>query len=287
MLKKLLFQLDTDATPSAFDAVVAYDSEIDHLISYGGMAPENVASTIEGTIFTRAGKNKQYTAIFVGGRNLAQGEALFAAIQKQFFGNFRVSVMLDSNGCNTTAAAAVALIIRHHEVVGKKVVVLAGTGPVGQRAAVLLAKAGAQVCLTSRRLDRAEAICQAMQAQFDVIMTAQEVSNLPSTAAALHGAQIVLAVGAAGVELLPLEMWQNHPTLEVLADFNTVPPSGIGGLKMADNNEVRHGKHCFGGLGIGGLKLRTHRAAISQLFAANDQVFDVEAIYALAKTLVE
>ena len=40
------------------------------------------------------------------------------------------------------------------KVEGKKVVVLAGTGPVGQRVAALLAKEGAQVILTSRKLDR-------------------------------------------------------------------------------------------------------------------------------------
>ena len=33
------------------------------------------------------------------------GEALFKAVKKRFFANFRVSVMLDSNGSNTTAAA--------------------------------------------------------------------------------------------------------------------------------------------------------------------------------------
>ena len=39
---------------------------------------------------------------------MAEGEALLAAVRKKFFANFRVSVMLDSNGANTTAAAAVA-----------------------------------------------------------------------------------------------------------------------------------------------------------------------------------
>src|SRR5438477_3582170 len=42
---------------------------------------------------------------------MAAGEALLAAIAKRFF-NFRVSVMLDSNGSNTTAAAGVAQIAK-------------------------------------------------------------------------------------------------------------------------------------------------------------------------------
>ena len=66
---------------------------------------------------------------------MAKGEALLKAVQKKFFGPFRVSVMLDPNGSNTTAAAGVALLAKTTKLKGKKAVVLAGTGPVGMRAA--------------------------------------------------------------------------------------------------------------------------------------------------------
>ena len=71
-------------------------------------------------------------------------------MKKKFFGPFRVSVMLDSNGSNTTAAAGVALLAKAKKLKGKKAVVLAGTGPVGMRAAALLGKEGAEVTITSR-----------------------------------------------------------------------------------------------------------------------------------------
>ena len=38
-------------------------------------------------------------------------------------------------------------------------------------------------------------------------------------------------------------------------------------------------------LGIGGLKLKLHRACIGRLFQSSDQVLDAEEIYALAKTM--
>ena len=60
------------------------------------------------------------------------------SIRNHFFGDFRVSVMLDRNGSNSPAAAAVAYIGPHMNMRGKRAVVLAGTGPVGQRAAVLV-----------------------------------------------------------------------------------------------------------------------------------------------------
>ena len=150
-MKKLLFQLDTDAHPAVFDTVVAYDGGADHVIGYGNVTPENVTPLVEGTIFTRAPKEKQNTAIFVGGSNMVAGQELFRAIQKNFFADFRVSVMLDSNGSNTTAAAGVAKLMTSGDVKGKKAVILGGTGPLGQRAAVRLAKEGvSEVVLVSR-----------------------------------------------------------------------------------------------------------------------------------------
>jgi hypothetical protein len=106
-MKKLLFLFDTDPYPSVFDTVVGYDGGADRVTGYANVTPENVDALVDGTIFTRGGKDKQNTAIFIGGGNMEKGEALLEAVKKRFFGPFRVSVMLDSNGSNTTAAAGV------------------------------------------------------------------------------------------------------------------------------------------------------------------------------------
>ena len=76
-------------------------------------------------------------------------------MKKTFFGPVRVSVMMDSNGSNTTASAAVLAAAKHIPLQGTEAIVLGGTGPVGQRAAQLLAKQGASVRVASRTLDRA------------------------------------------------------------------------------------------------------------------------------------
>ena len=130
-MKKLLFLFDTDPYASVFDTVVAYDGGADRVTGYANVTPENVGALVDGTIYTRGGKDKQSTAIFVGGGDMPKGEAVLAAVKKRFFGPFRVSVMLDSNGSNTTAAAGVALLAKAKKLKGKKAVVLAGTGPVG------------------------------------------------------------------------------------------------------------------------------------------------------------
>lgn len=284
-MKKLLFQFDTDTHPSAFDTVVAYDGGADHVIGHGGVTPENVKALVEGAIFTRAPKDKKNTAIFVGGSEMLVGQALFKAVQKQFFAGFQVSVMFDSNGCNTTAAAAIAKMVAGRSFAGKKAVVLAGTGPVGQRAAVMLAKEGATVAITSRKLEQASLTCDAIKTRFGVDLIPIEAADNNARANAIADANIVLATGAAGIELLSEEQWRNNPHIELIADANTSPPLGIGGTDMMDRGIDRHGKIIWGALGFGSLKLALHRACIGKLFEDNKLVLDAEQIYQLAKEI--
>jgi hypothetical protein len=281
-MKKLLFQFDTDAHPSVFDTVVGYDGGADHVIGYGGLTPDNITSLVEGTIFTRAPKEKKNTAIFVGGSDMVAGQELFAAVQKHFFPGFQVSIMLDSNGSNTTAAAGVAKLATSGTIAGKKAVILAGTGPVGQRAAVMLAQEGAEVSLTSRTMERAVQACNAMKARFGVDLIPVEATDNEARAKAIEYANIVFATGKAGVELLTVDQWQNNSHIEMMADANATPPIGIGGTDMMDKGIERHGKIIWGAIGFGTLKLALHRACIAKLFEDNRQVFDAENIFALA-----
>jgi methylenetetrahydrofolate/methylenetetrahydromethanopterin dehydrogenase (NADP+) len=286
-MKKLLFQFDTDIYPSVFDTVVAYDGGADHVIGHGGLTPENVKTLVEGAIFTRAPKDKKNTAIFVGGSDMVAGQALFKAVQKHFFAGFQVSVMFDSNGCNTTAAAAVARMVTGHNFAGKKAVVLAGTGPVGQRAAVMLAKEGATVAVTSRKMALATKACDAIKTRFGVDLIPVEAADNTARANAIADANIVLATGSAGVELLKEEHWRDNPNIELIADANTTPPLGISGTDMMDKGLERHGKIIWGAIGFGAFKLALHRACIAKLFEDNKQVLDAENIYALAKEMAK
>lgn len=284
-MKKLLFQFDTDLHPSTFDTVVAYDGGADHVIGHGSLTPQNIAPLVEGTIFTRAPKDKKNTAIFVGGSDMQAGQELFKAVQSHFFPGFQVSVMLDSNGSNTTAAACVAKLASSGALAGKKAVVLAGTGPVGQRAAAMLTLEGAEVTIVSRQLWNAEKACEAMEKRFNVKLNAQAAADFDERAEVIKDAQIVIATGATGVELLRPQDWQNNSSLELIADANATPPLGIGGVEVMDKGVERFGKIVWGAIGFGALKLALHRACIAQLFEDNKQVLDAENIFALAKKM--
>jgi len=284
-MKKLLLQFDTDAYPSVFDTIVGYDGGADHVIGYGGLTPENITALVEGAIFTRSPKDKKNTAIFIGGSNMVAGQNLLTAVKKHFFPGFQVSIMLDSNGSNTTAAAAVAKLAVSGALAGKKAVVLAGTGPVGQRAAALLANEGADVSLTARKMERAIQACNNMKARFGVDLTPIEAFDNDARAKAIEHANIVFATGAAGVELLTVDQWQHNQNIEMMADANATPPIGIGGIDAMDKGIERHGKIIWGALGFGSLKLTLHRACIAKLFEDCKHVFDAEDIFALAKKM--
>jgi methylenetetrahydrofolate/methylenetetrahydromethanopterin dehydrogenase (NADP+) len=281
-MKKLLLQLDSSQHPSVFDRVVGYDGGADEILSYAAVTEDAVRDLVHGAIFTRGPKDLHNTAIFVGGTDMAAGERLLTAVTKTFFGPMRVSVMLDSNGSNTTASAAVAkLMAAAGDVRGKRAVVTAGTGPVGIRAAGLLARAGAQVVITSRK-PPAQAVLDNLQKRFGGSVTAVTMADASQAPGVLDAAAVVLNAGPAGVCLIPKAAWAGRAGLLAIADVNAVPPLGVEGVEVMDDGIEREGVKVFGALGVGKLKMKVHKACIARLFERNDLVLDAETIAAIA-----
>jgi methylenetetrahydrofolate/methylenetetrahydromethanopterin dehydrogenase (NADP+) len=283
---RILVQLDSDSQASVFDAVVAVDAGVDHLLRHSDVQLSQVRELVYGAMFTRGGSELALTAIFIGGSDVAAGENLLAQVQRTFFGPVRVSVMLDSNGANTTAAAAVLTAAKHCSLAGAKAVVLAATGPVGSRVARLLALEGADVLVASRKRARAEAVCQSVLERVPgAKLTAVETATHQQTTAALSGAQIVIAAGAPGVELASQAARTGSQSLKVAIDLSAVPPVGLAGIELTDKAVERDGMICYGAIGVGGAKMKIHKAALGRLFESNDQVLDAEEIYRIGQQL--
>ncbi len=286
-MRKLLLQLDSSRLPSVFDQVVAYDAGADVVMSYGGVAEADVRDLIYGCLFTRGPKDLHNTAVWIGGSNMAAGEQLLAVAVDVMFPPFRVSIMLDSNGSNTTAVAAVVKIEQTlGDLKGKKAVVLGGTGPVGQRVAGLLAKDGALVTLSSRRAEQAEKARQFVNARFNVRIDCATYADASQLAQILDGATIMLNAGAAGIQMVAKAAWTKHKTLRVAVDLNAVPPLGLEGVELNDAGVVRDGVTTFGAFGVGNFKTKLHKECIGRLFTRNDLVLDAEAIADVARELV-
>jgi len=287
-VKKVLLQLDTDPHPSPFDAIVAHDAGIDVLLSHGSVTPEAVRDLVQGAFFTRAPGDPSL-AVWVGGSDVGAGEKILDEVQATYFGPFRVSAMLDSDGCNTTAATAIAMIAKARDLKGRRAVIL-GVGPVGLRSATLLAEEGVEVLAASIPGDvlgtdsyrRPRGLAAAEQLGIDV----REPADRAEMEAALEGANIVLTAGLAGVQVLRKEVWSTNPAIEVLGDYNAAEPLGIEGIEAGDDLAEREGKLALGALGIGGKKMKTHKACVRRLFERSDLVLNLDGVYAVATEIV-
>ncbi len=283
---RILVQLDLDAHASVFDAVVAVDAGVDHLLQYPGVTSETLQGLVHGAIFTRSPKDLKNTAIFIGGSDVQEAERLLDDVRNCFFGPMCVSVMMDASGANTTAAAAVLAAARHVQLGSATALVLGGTGPVGRRVARLLARDGATVRLASRRAERAEAACAAVRESVaEAAVHPFATKSFESTAAAVDGADVVISAGAAGIELLPADLLNASTGLRVAIDLNAVPPLGIAGVQATDKAVEHEGVICYGAIGVGGTKMKIHATAIGRLFQSTCQVFDAEEIYAIGREL--
>ena len=287
-MKKVLLQLDTDRHPSPFDAIVAHDAGVDVLLSHGEVTPDAVRDLVQGAFFTRAPGDSSM-AVWVGGSDVGEGEKLLDEVQATYFGPFRLSAMLDSDGCNTTAATAIAMIAKDRDLGGRRAVVL-GVGPVGLRSASLLAQEGCEVLATSIPGDvlgvdsyrRPRGLAAAERLPID----AREVADRAEMEAALEGANIVLAAGPAGVEVVREEVGSANPAIELLADYNAAEPLGIEGVEAGDELVEREGKLVLGALGIGGQKMKVHKACVRRLFERSDLVLNADGVYAVAREIV-
>jgi len=288
---RVLLQLDCDPQPSTFDAIVAVDAGVDVLLRHGGVAPQTVVPLVHGAMFTRGGPALSQTAIFVGGSNVEAAEAVCAAVCGAFFGPVRVSVMLDPAGANTTASAAVLAAARHlplfeqQHAVRCRALVLGGTGPVGQRVARLLGRLGLGVGVASRSLQRAEEVCAGISGKVSPAQLTPLANDSAAFLAALEGADLVVACGAAGVVLLDAAGRKRASHARVLIDLNAVPPAGIEGIAAGDKAKAEGKAVLYGALGVGGTKMKIHRAGIEQLFSADNVVLDAEELLALGAAL--
>lgn len=285
-MKKILAYVTSDANPSLFDLVVAYDCEVDVVVPYTGMREDGIEEVIHNCVFTRRVEHLSNTAVFIGGKDAAAGELMFDGAKSVLAGlpdEFNVSVALDPEGASTTSSACVSRIkgVFPDGLSGVNAAVLAGTGPVGQRVSALLSRQGAKVKLTSRKLSRAEQACKRVKERYGGPVEPHQVLNEKDLAEALSDAEVVVSCGSEGVEILPEPLWRKLDSVKVLADVNAVPPYGIGGIKANDNLKEREGKMFLGAIAIGNTKMRLHQKLVEELFKSKDGLLDLTEIYGM------
>lgn len=294
--KTVFIFLDTDKHASPFDILKTVDalSEV-VILKYENVTAEDAEKLIYDAMFPRGPEGAKHTKIFINGRDLELTNEILEKIKKCMFPPFELSVVIDPRGAYTTASAAVAKTLEVSmlkglgSLEGKHVTVLAGTGPVGQTAARLYASEKAEVIVTSRDIKRAEAVAEKINEEVkEERVKGMEVKTPEDVGAAIKDAEIVLAAGAAGIQLLPLNILKEYgKKCRIVADINAVPPLGVEGLKPTwDGKEVLPNVYGIGALAIGVLKNMIETKMIKMAVEEPKGVFEYRTAYQIAKDTI-
>lgn len=279
----ILHMLTTAKNLSPFDVNMAMDAGWVSAVPYINVELGEIQGLVQDAIFSRSAKNLKRTAIFIGGRDTKLAMDMLKIAKKSMVPPFEVSVFADPSGAFTTAAGMMAAVERelmakfNTTLAGKTMLALGGTGPVGQAAAVIAAKAGANVRIIGRQLEKAQQVAEMCNSEFG-----DGKINITAGADIEKGqyiktADIVVATGAAGIELLSAELVASAPTLKVAADVNAVPPAGIAGVDAFQNGTAIAGSNSgavgIGALAIGNIKYQAQNRLLKQMIETDKPVY--------------
>jgi len=293
-MKDIMLLFDTDKYVTPFDILIAYDSGFDIVVPIAQVEAKSVTALTQDTMFPRGVKGVGHTTIFVGGKDVDEAKKILKNVKKSMFPPFEISIIVDPRGGHTTASALVAKIDNvlsekgFEGLKGKKVVILAGTGQVGQLAATICACEGANVIITSRKKSRAEEIASEIEKEEGIKITGMQGANDDEIFEAVKDADVIITAGKVGVCLVNTEMLKKLDKCKVAADVNAVPPLGIEGLELSDDGkEILPGVFGLGALATGDLKYKTEMAVLNAAREAKKGVFDYKFAFEKAKELLK
>jgi methylene-tetrahydromethanopterin dehydrogenase len=293
--KNVIIFLDTDKHASPFDMLIAIDLFPDaQILHYSDVTIRDAKRIIQDAMFPRGPAGAKHTKIFIGGQDVEKALGILDVAKKSLFPPFELSVIIDPRGAYTTASAAVAKTLKlfkekgFGDFKGKNATILAGTGPVGVVAARLYAMEGGNVVLTSRKLNRATAAASKINTELGTTqVTGAQAAAPDEIGESIRKADVILACGAAGIQLLPLSVLRDYgKKCKVLGDINAVPPLGIEGLKSTHKDkEFLPGKFGIGALAIGPLKIQIEGEMFKQAVESPNGIVDYKVAYEIAKKL--
>lgn len=261
---------------SPFDVNMAVDAGYATILPYSGVTLDEIADLTQDMMFSRHPDAAPRTGLFIGGKDAGLALDMAARAKSVLFPPFEISVFVDPAGSFTTAAAMIAEVekklrpSRPDGLKGAKVQVYGATGVVGGIAGVIAAQAGAQVTLVSHReIEAVEAKARDFKQRFGVELASAAAKGEDDKRALLSDAEVVLACGRAGVEILSADALAGASHLKVAADVNAVPPSGIAGIDAhADGKPLVNGALGIGALTIGHLKYSVQHELLKRMRVA-------------------
>ncbi|MBI2938326.1 MAG: hypothetical protein HYY22_08975 [Thaumarchaeota archaeon] len=293
--KRVMIFLDTDKHASPFDILLLADLFPDaQSVYYGNVDPEDVQKLVQDSIFPRGPEGCKSTKLFIGGSDVDKADRIAEVALKSMFPPFELATVIDPSGSHTTSSAAVAktlqVLLKQNlgDFKGKNVTVLAATGPVGQITSAIYQSEGANVTITSRRKERADSLVERLNRDSPNKVVGLQAATPEEVGIAIRDADVVMAAGSAGVQLVSLDVLKRYGTkCKVIADVNAVPPLGVENLSaQGDGVEVLPGVYGIGALAVGALKNKVEAKVITAAMESPKGLFNYKTGYQLAKEYV-
>ena len=251
--KNILHMISPQENVSPFDVNMACDAGYDVVIPYTSVNLTDVKGLVQDAIFSRSVKNAKKTGIFICGKDASLALDMMDTAKKSMVPPFEISVFPDPAGSFTTAAAMVACTLRDKfqtSLKGKKIIIYGGKGIVGGISAIMCAQNGSNCTIVGYDgIKNVQKKADEYKNRFSVDIEPGDGSSDQLNSSYLPDAEIIFCAARAGTQVLSLEQLKLANKALVLADVNAVPPAGLEGVGLNDNDE----KHACGGLNIGPL----------------------------------
>ena len=241
---------------SPFDVNMACDAGYDAIIPYTNVTLPDIKSLVQDAIFSRSLSNAKKTGIFICGKDVSLALDMMDSAKQSMVPPFEVSVFPDPAGSFTTAAAMVACTEKtlkdkfNTTLKNKEIVIYGGKGIVGGISAVMCSEAGAHCKIIGYDgISNVQKKADEYKKRFGVDVTPADGSNDKLNSSYLPDAEIIFCAARAGTEVINNEQIILAKNAMVIADVNAVPPAGINGVGLNDDDT----KHSCGALSIGPL----------------------------------
>ena len=254
--KNILHMISPQGNVSPFDVNMACDAGYDLVIPYTNVNLTDVKGLVQDAIFSRSVNNAKKTGLFICGKDASLALDMMDVAKQSMVPPFEISVFPDPAGSFTTAAAMVACAEKtlkekfKTDLNGKKIVIYGGKGIVGGISAVMCSQFGSTCKIVGYDgIQNVKKKADEYKNRFNVDVIPVDGSTDELNSSHLPDAQIIFCAARAGTQVLSEDQLNNAKNAMVLADVNAVPPAGLEGVDLKDDDK----EHSCGALSIGAL----------------------------------
>ena len=279
--KNILHMISPQGNVSPFDVNMACDAGYDLVIPYTNVNLSDVKSLIQDAIFSRSVSNAKKTGVFICGKDASLALDMLDTAKESMVPPFEVSVFPDPAGSFTTAAAMVACTEKtlkekfKTNFDNKNIIIYGGKGIVGGISAIMCAQNGAKCTIVGYDgIKNVQKKADEYKTRYGVDIIPADGSTDELNSSYLPDADIIFCAARAGTQVISMDQLNKAKNVKILADVNAVPPAGLEGVGLKDDNS----EHPCGGLSIGPLtsgdiKVKTQYKMFEKMCATDTPLY--------------